>query len=106
MKVQLSAQNYQNELIFYPCNYYGSFEQVGYLVMRFEGVSQVTKKYKEWLDRDNRIFMKPYIHKYCVELFDKDVLEIKQLVKDIGDLNTLIYREQKKLFCMTIVTFQ
>ena len=64
MKVQLSAQNYQNELIFYPCNYYGSFGQVGYLVMRFEGVSQATKKYKEWLDRDNRIFMKPYIKKY------------------------------------------
>ena len=30
-------------------------------------------------------------------MFDKDVLEIKQLVKDIGDLNTLIHREQKKI---------
>ena len=28
-------------------------------------------------------------------MFDKDLLEIKQLVKDIGDLNTLIRREQK-----------
>ena len=28
-------------------------------------------------------------------MFDKDVLEIKQLVKDIGDLNTLIHGEQK-----------
>ena len=28
-------------------------------------------------------------------MFDKDVLEIKQIVKDIGDLNTLINREQK-----------
>ena len=28
-------------------------------------------------------------------MFDKDVLEIKQLVKGIGDLNTLIHREQK-----------
>ena len=44
MKVQLSAQNYQNELIFYPYNYYGSFGQVGYPVMRFEGISPVTKK--------------------------------------------------------------
>ena len=35
--------------------------------------------------------------KYCEELFDKDVLEIKQLVKDIGDLNALIRREQKKI---------
>ena len=28
-------------------------------------------------------------------MFDKYVLETKQLVKDIGDLNTLIHREQK-----------
>ena len=30
-------------------------------------------------------------------MFDNDILEIKQLVKDIGDLNTLIKREQKKI---------
>ena len=29
-------------------------------------------------------------------MFDKDVLEIKQLVKDIGDLKNLIHKEQKK----------
>ena len=28
-------------------------------------------------------------------MFDKDVLTIKQLVKDIGDLNTLIHKKQK-----------
>ena len=45
--------------------------------------------------------MKPYIRKIpkpltdCEKLFDKDVLEIKQLVKDIGDLNNLIHKEQK-----------
>ena len=45
--------------------------------------------------------MRPYIKKipkllkYCEGLFDKDILEIKQLLKDIGDLNTLIHREQK-----------
>ena len=64
MKVKISAQNYQNELIFYRYNYYGSFAQAGYPVMRFEGVSSVNKKYKEWLDTDNRIFMKLYIKKY------------------------------------------
>ena len=63
MKVKLSAQN-QNELIFYPYNYYGPFRQVGYPVRRFEGVSPASKKYREWLDTDNRIFMKPYIKKY------------------------------------------
>ena len=31
----------------------------------------------------------------CKKLFDKDVLEIKQLVKDIGDLNNLIHKRQK-----------
>ena len=46
--------------------------------------------------------MTPYIRKIpkpltdCEKLFDKDVLEIKQLVKDIGDLNNLIHKEQKK----------
>ena len=83
MKVKVSAQNYQNELIFYIYNYYGSFGQVGYPVVRFEAVSPATKRYKEWLGTDNRIFMKPYRKKipkplkYCEELFDKDVLEIK-----------------------------
>ena len=61
MKVQLSTQSYQNELIFYPYNYFG---QVGYPIMRFESVSPTIKKYQEWLDTDNRIFMKPYIKKY------------------------------------------
>ena len=46
--------------------------------------------------------MKPYVKeipkplKYCEALFDKDVLEIKQLIKDIGDLKNLIHKEQKK----------
>ena len=64
MKVTVSAQNYQNELIFSAFPYYGSFGTVGYPVMRFEAVSPVTKKYKEWLGTDNRIFMKPYIKIY------------------------------------------
>ena len=103
MKVKVSDQQYQNKLIFSPYNYYGSFGQVGYPVICFQAVSQATQKYKEWLGADNRIFMKPYIRKIpkpltdCEKLFDKDVLEIKQLVKDIGDLNNLIHKEQKKI---------
>ena len=42
MKVKLSIQNYQNELILYPYNYYGSFGEVGYPVMGFEAVSPAT----------------------------------------------------------------
>ena len=95
MKVKISAQNYQNELIFYPYNYYGSFGQVGYPVTGVQTVSQATQKYKEWLGTDNlRKILKPLTD--CEKLFDKDVLEIKQLVKDIGDLKTLIHREQKR----------
>ena len=43
--------------------------------------------------------MKPLIKKIpkplscCQELFDKDVLEIKEIVKDVGDLNSLIDKE-------------
>ena len=37
-------------------------------------------------------------------MFDKDALEIKQLLKDIGDLITLIHREQNKNFYLMIVT--
>ena len=64
MNVTVSAQNCQNELIFYPFNYYGSFGQVGYPVVKFEAVSSATKIYKKWLGTENIIFMKPYIKKY------------------------------------------
>ena len=103
MKVKVSAQQYQNEVIFYPYNYYGSFGQVGYPAVSFQAISPKINKCKEWLGTDNRIFMKPYIKKipkplkFCEELFDEDVLTIKQVVKDIGDLNTLIHKKQKKI---------
>ena len=48
--------------------------------------------------------MKSYIKKipkalkYCEELFDKGVLEIKKLVKDIGNLTPLIHKEQQQNF--------
>ena len=33
------------------------------------------------------------------QLFDKNVLEIKKLLKNIGDLTPLIHKEQKKILC-------
>ena len=102
MKVNYDVVSYQNELIFFPFTYYNSCGKVGYPVVGFEAVSPVTKKYKEWLHTDKKIFMKSL--KYCEELFNKDVLEIKQLVKDTGDLNSLLHRSKKILFCMMIVT--
>ena len=103
MKVKVSAQQYQNEVMFYPYNYYGSFGQVRYPAVIFQAISPKIKKYKEWLGTDNRIFMKPYIKKipkpltFCEEFFDEDVLTIKQLLKDIGDLNTLIHKNKKRI---------
>ena len=35
MKVKTSSQQYPNEIIFYPYNYYGSFGYVGYPVVSF-----------------------------------------------------------------------
>ena len=52
--------------------------------MSFECKSPKIKKYSEWLGTDDQIFMRPYINKipkllkYCEELFDKDVPEIKK----------------------------
>ena len=48
--------------------------------------------------------MRPYIKKIrkplsvCEQLFDKKVLEIKKLAKDIGNLTPLIHKEQKNYF--------
>ena len=39
----------------------------------------------------------------CEKLFDKNVLPIKKLAKDIGDLNNLKIKERKKIFYMLIV---
>ena len=103
-----SVPSYQNELIFWPFTYFGSFGQPGIPVMYFTCESQKIKKYNEWLETDKRIFMKPYIKTipkpltFCEELFDKNVLEIKKLVKDIGDLTPLIHKEQKNFFYMMI----
>ena len=57
MKVNYDVVSYQNELIFFPFTYYNSCGKVGYPVVGFEAVSPVTKKYKEWLHTDKRIFM-------------------------------------------------
>ena len=68
-----------------------------------------TQKYKEWLNTDNKIFEKSYVSKipkllkYCEVLFDANVLVIKKLVKDIGNLTPNVHKEQKKIFYMMIV---
>ena len=47
MKVDNDVVSYQNELVFFPFTYYGSYGKVGYPVVGFEAVSPVTKNSKE-----------------------------------------------------------
>ena len=60
-------------------------------------------KYKDWLNTDKEIFLKPYLRNIPSsltvgkQLFDKDVIEIKKLVKDIGDVEKITKSEQKNL---------
>ena len=86
----------RSDLILYPDTGYQTpgtpFFQQGF----FE---YPTKKYKDWLKTDFTIFEKPCITKirkplkYCEELFDANVLVIKELVKDIGDLTPIVHKE-------------
>ena len=66
-----------------------------------------TKKFEDWLGTDNKIYEKSHVTKipkpwkYCEELFDANVLVIKKVVKDIGDLTPIVHKERKKkFFCM------
>ena len=44
MKNKVSAQRYQNEILFPPFTYYGSFGQFGYPVIGFQAASPATQK--------------------------------------------------------------
>ena len=68
-----------------------------------------TKKYREWLNTNNKIFEKSYTNKiprplkYCEELFDANVLVIEKLVIDIGNLTPIVHKERKKNFFYMMV---
>ena len=65
--------------------------------------------YSKWFKNDYNVFYStslidiPESLTQCEKLFDKNVLPIKKLVKDIGDLNDLTIKETKTFFYMTIV---
>ena len=63
IKVANNNVSYQNELIFFPYTYYGSFGQVEYPVQGSNCTSPKIKKYSEWLGTDGRIFMRTHIKK-------------------------------------------
>ena len=60
-------------------------------------------KYKDWLNTGKGIFFfekekdTPKNLKKCEELFDKNVLEIKKRVNEIGEINDVIANEQLNL---------
>ena len=61
-------------------------------------------EYSKWFKNDYNVFYStslvdiPEPLTKCEELFDKNVLPIKKLVKDIGDLNNLTIKETKNFF--------
>ena len=60
--------------------------------------------YSKWFKNDYNVFYStslidiPESLTQCEKLFDKNVLPIKKLVKDIGDLNDLTIKETKNFF--------
>ena len=91
----------RNDLIPYPYTGYQVPEMPFFEQAYFE---HPTKKYRKWLNTDNKIFEKSYINKipkllkYGEELFDANVLVIQKLGKDIGDLTPIVHKEWKKNF--------
>ena len=61
-------------------------------------------RYSKWFKNDYNVFYSPSVVDIpepitkCEELFDYNVLPIKKLVKDIGDLNNLTIKETKNFF--------
>ena len=62
------------------------------------------KSYSKWFKKDYNLLFStsivdiPESLTKCEKLFDKNVLPIKKLVKDIGDLNNLTIKETKNFF--------
>ena len=60
--------------------------------------------YSKWFKNDYNVLYStsliniPEPLTQCGKLFDKNVLPIKKLVKDIGDLNNVTIKETKKFF--------
>ena len=94
-----------NDIVFFPSTTY----RTGSSTVIFDPKTQFMKficensKYKDYLDSNNGIF---YFDSYkdlpgdlddCEKLFDKDVLEIKKLVNDIGLLKEITEYEQLNL---------
>ena len=89
----LQTYSWQNEIIFYPKTKYLNFGQPEYDSSRMLArPDKKTIKYRQYFNSDREIFKKPYFKNIPTTLadaellFDKDVLEIKALVKKSENL--------------------
>ena len=73
------------------------------------GFSILNPTYKKWFKTGYAIFDEPRMFdipepiSQCEKLFDKNVLPIKKLVKDIGNLDNLTIKETNNFFYMMTV---
>ena len=80
------------------------YNKVPYAEMNIFNFFISNNEYKDWLTSPYGIIFHPVLKDIphpisaCEKLFDKNVLPIKKLVKDIGDLNNLTIKESKKKF--------
>ena len=86
----LQTYSWQDELLFYPKTTYLNFGQPEYDSSRMLArPDKKSIKYRQYFNSDKEIFKKPYFKKIPTTLadaellFDKDVLEIKALVKKV-----------------------
>ena len=93
---------WQHEVLFYPQYRYQSFGQPEYdSSLMLAQADKNAFKYKEYLNSDRKIFSQPYFRKIpstlaaAEILFDKDVLEIKELVKKTAAFVNEVTDEQK-----------
>ena len=99
----LHTYRWQDELFYYPQTSYLNFGQPEYDNSRMLArPDKKTIKYREYLNSDREIFKKPYFKNIpstlaaAELLFDKDVLEIKELVgKTQNLLEEKVYTDQR-----------
>ena len=96
---------WKNEILFYPQTRYQSFGQPEYnSSLMLAQADKNAFKYRQYLNSDRNIFHRPHFRKIpstlaaAEILFDKDVLEIKDLVKKTAAFVNKVTDEQKHEF--------
>ena len=91
----------QEDMHLIPPNEYNKIPLTEYPLINF---FIQNNRYSKWFTNDYNVFYSPSVVDIpepitkCEELFDYNVLPVKKLVKDIGDLNNLTIKERKTFF--------